>query len=176
MPAGGTPATLPCHPGSVPLASQCTGAQEPPPAQPGAARVSTAGQASATEETQPPAAHKPRVQRDAWGPVSPGPPCLSISCTSWFTLLNHRPARLWAMGVPSLTVVKPCVGVAHALPGRGGRLGQQRKHGHRPGVQEERAHRRVVARTAVSSEPALPHRAPCRRPSSLPFPWLEVEQ
>ena len=79
-------------------------------------------------------------------------------------------------GCAQLDVVKPCVRVARALPGRGGRLGQQQKHRHRPRVQEERAHRRVVARTAVSSEPALPHRAPCRRPSSLPFPWLEVEQ
>lgn len=79
--------------------------------------MSTAGQASATGETRPPAAQKPRVQRDAWGPVSPGPPCLSIPCTSWFTLLNHRPARLWVMGVPGLTVVKPCVGVTRTLFG-----------------------------------------------------------
>ena len=74
--------------------------------------MSAAGQASATGETRPPAAQKPRVQRDAWGPVSPGPPC-----TSWLTLLNHRPARRWAMGVPSLTLVKPCVGVTRALFG-----------------------------------------------------------
>lgn len=166
----------PAIPGACWLASWCTGAQEPPSAQPGAADCPRLGRRQPRRKTRPPAAHEPRVQRDAWGPVCPGPPCLSISCTSWFMLLNHHPARLWVLGVPSLTVVKPCVGVTRAILGRGSRPGRQRKRGHHPRVQEETARGRVAAGTAVLSEPAAPPPGTPPQAQLFPLPWLEVEQ
>lgn len=124
-------------------------------------------------ETRPPAAIKAQGLGRRLVP-SPGPPCPRyIPCTSWFTLLNHRPVRLWAMGVPSLTVVKPCVGVTRALFDEG-RPRRQRVL-HRALGSRRRARRRVAAGTAVSSEPALPtgHSA-AGQLSALP--WLGVEQ